>query len=578
MKFFIQTIAFSLFALSVYAQGTFSGQLQANGNFFQRDSLIGATNTPQYDHLKTGGEAWLNLNYGISGYDFKLRFDMYQNSNLPNPQDAFSGQGIGFWQIGKQVDKLGITVGNYYDQIGSGILFRAYEERFLAIDNSMLGLRLTYDLNENWRIKAFTGKQRNGFFGAQNFITGTYPALVNAFNVDGFRLLNENASIAPGIGILNRSLNDDIIRNIGADISLNNFDNFFFKPKYNMYAFTVYNTLTWGDFSLYLEGAVKSSEAIISPTRIVVDTTGRVVEQYPTNGAPTTQMGENIHGDYLVTYQDKPGSVLYASASYSRKGFGVTLQAKRTENFPVRVNPADNTIQVVRNFLPPMARENSKRLTTRYNAAVLELGELAFQADVQVKFNKMWSGEVNFSNISDLDGLLLYRELHLIGKYKKRKTPWAVTGGLQFQQYNQEIFEVKPNVPLVVSVVPYTEIVYKFDRKKSLRMELQYLNTEQDYGQWAFALLEYSIAPKWSFSIADMVTLDPKKFYEKSNITIDNTSRPAHFYTVYVSYAEKANKFSLAYVRQPDGINCTGGVCRYEPAFSGVRMTVNSSF
>ena len=576
MKFFIQTILLTVFAFQVYAQGTFSGQLQANGNYFQRDTTIGAANTPQYDHLKTGGEAWLNLNYGVSGYDFKLRFDMYQNSNLPNPQDAFSGQGIGFWQINKQVDKLGITVGNYYDQIGSGIIFRAYEERFLAIDNSMLGLRLTYDLNEDWRIKAFSGKQRNPF-GGQNSITNTYSALVNALNVEGFKMLNETTSIAPGFGMVNRSLNADIIRNIGADISLNNFGDFFFKPKYNVYAFTAYNTLTMGDFSIYLEGSVKTPEAIISPTRITVDTAGQILEEYAVNETPSNT-GDNVYGNYLVTYQRKPGSVLFASASYSRKGFGLTLQAKRTENFPLRVNPGDNTIQVVRNFLPPMARENSKRLTTRYNAATQELGELAFQADVQVKINKSWSGEVNFSNISDLDGLLLYRELHFMGKYKKRKTPWVVSGGLQFQQYNQEVFEVKPNVPLVQSITPYTEIVYKFDRKKSLRMELQYLHTEQDYGRWAFALIEYSIAPKWSFSIADMVTLTPKKFYEKSNITIDDTSRPAHFYTVYVSYAEKANKFSLAYVRQPDGINCTGGVCRYEPAFSGVRMTVNTSF
>ncbi len=576
MKIFIQTIVFSLLALGVYAQGTFSGQLQANGNFFQRDSLIGASNTPQYDHLKTGGEAWLNLNYGISGYNFKLRFDMYQNSNLPNPQGAFSGQGIGFWQMSKQVDKLGITAGNFYEQIGSGILFRAYEERFLAIDNSMLGVRLTYDFNENWRLKGFSGKQRNPF-GVENSITGTYPALVNALNLDGFASLNETTTIAPGFGIVNRSLKDDMIRNIGADISLNNFDNFFFKPKYNVYAFTAYNTLTMGDFSLYLEGAVKTPEAIISPTRIVVDTTGRVIEEYPLNGTPT-QTGDDVYGNYLVTYQRKAGSVLYASASYSRKGFGVTLQGKRTQNFPLHISPGGNPIQVARNFLPPMARENSKRLTTRYNAATQELGELAFQADVQVKFNKMWSGEFNFSNITDLNGLLLYREAHLIGKYKKRKTPWAITGGLQFQQYNQEVYEVKPGVPLVQSITPYTEIVYKIDRKKSVRMELQYLNTKQDYGQWVFALLEYSIAPKWSFSIADMVTLDPAKFYDKSNITINDTSRPAHFYTVYVSYAEKGNKFSLAYVRQPDGINCTGGVCRYEPAFSGVRMTVNSSF
>jgi len=578
MKIFIQTIIFSLFALSVYAQeqGVFSGQLQANGNFFQRDTTIGASNTPQYDQLKTGGEAWFNLNYGISGYDFKLRFDLYQNSNLPNPQDAFSGQGIGFWQIGKQVDKLGITVGNYYEQIGSGIVFRAYEERFLAIDNSMIGLRLTYDLNEDWRIKAFTGKQRNAF-GGQNFSTATFPALVSALNVDGFHIVNETTTIAPGMGILNRSLTDDVIRNIGADISLNNFGDFFFQPQFNTYAFTAYNTLTMGDFSFYVEGAFKTREAIISPIGIVVDTTGRVIEDFPLNGTPS-MTGENVHGNFLVTYQEKAGSVLFASASYSRKGFGVTLQAKRTQNFQLHVSPGGNPIQVARNFLPPMTRENSKRLTTRYNAATQELDELAFQADVQFKVNKIWSGEANFSNINTLDGLLLYRELYLAAKYKKRKTPWVLTGGLQFQQYNQEVYEVKPGVPLVQTVTPFSEVVYKFDRKKSIRAELQYLFSRQDYGQWVFALVEYSIAPKWSFSLSNMVTLDPEKFYKNSNIRINDTSRPANFYSAFVSYAEKANKFSLAYVRQPDGINCTGGVCRYEPAFSGVRMTVNSSF
>lgn len=574
MRFFIQTLLFSILTMGVYAQGTFSGNLQANGNYFQRDTTIGAANTPQYDRLKTGGEAWLNLNYNISGYDFGLRFDMYQNSNIPNPQDAFSGQGIGYWQIRKQVDKLNITAGHYYDQIGSGAIFRAYEERFLAIDHSLLGLRLTYDLNDNWRIKGFSGKQRNAF-GQSNFITRTYTPLINGLTVDGFRMVNEQLSFAPGFGIVNRSLDDDLVRSIGADISLNNYGNFFFKPKYNVYAFTLYNTLTFKDFTLYVEGAYKTPEAIISPTRIVVDTTGQVLEEYDLGGSPTVT-GDQVYGNYLVTYQNKPGSILYASAGYSRKGFGVTLQAKRTENFPIRVNPNENIIRGFVNFLPPMSRQNSKRLTTRYNAATQVLGEWAIQADFLFKLNKQVSGQFNFSNITDLDGELLYREAHLIGKYKKR--PWQVTGGLQFQQYNQEVFEVKPNVPLVNSVVPYTEIVYKFDRKKSLRAELQYLNTKQDYGQWIFALLEYSIAPKWSFSLADMVTLDPKKYYEKSNISVSNTSKPVHFYTVFVSYAEKANKFSLAYVRQPDGINCTGGVCRYEPAFSGVRLTVNTSF
>lgn len=572
MKFFIQTLLFAILTTGLYAQGVFTGGLQATGNFFQRDTTIGAANTPQYDNLKTGGEAWLNLRYNISGYDFGLRFDMYQNSNLPNPQDAYSGQGIGYWQIRKQVDKLNITAGNYYDQIGSGIIFRAYEERALAIDNSMLGLRLNYSINEDWNIKAFAGKQRNPF-GQAGFITGTYAPLISGLNVDGFKMLNETTSIAPGFGIVNRVLDDALIRNISSDIALNNFGDLFFKPKHNVHAFTLYNTLTAGDFSLYIEGSYKTPEAIISPTRIVVDTTGNILEIYAVNDSPTIT-GEQVAGNYLVTYNEKPGSVLYASGSYSRKGLGVTLQVKRTQNFPLRINPNETSLQGIMNFLQPMARQNSKLLTTRYNAATQELSELAIQADVLFKINKQVSGEFNFSNINTLDGELLYREAHLIGKYKKR--PWAITGGLQFQQYNQEVYEVKPNVPLVNSFVPYTELVYKIDRKKSIRTELQYRYTKQDLGQWVYALVEYSIAPRWSFSAGDMLTLNPEKYYKASNLTV--SSKPVHFYTLFVSYTEKANKFSLAYVRQPDGIVCTGGICRYEPAFSGVKLTVNSSF
>ncbi|NJK83180.1 MAG: hypothetical protein HC912_04535, partial [Saprospiraceae bacterium] len=43
--------------------GTFSGNLQAQSNFFQEDSLIGAFNTPQYDRQLYSADAWLSLNY-----------------------------------------------------------------------------------------------------------------------------------------------------------------------------------------------------------------------------------------------------------------------------------------------------------------------------------------------------------------------------------------------------------------------------------------------------------------------------------------------------------------------------------
>ena len=62
-----------------------TGNLQTNGNFFIKDSAIGASGTPQYDNLKFGAESWLNLNYSNWGFDMGLRFDLFSNSNLLNP-------------------------------------------------------------------------------------------------------------------------------------------------------------------------------------------------------------------------------------------------------------------------------------------------------------------------------------------------------------------------------------------------------------------------------------------------------------------------------------------------------------
>lgn len=531
-KIFFVLLAVLLTNISLSGQGTFSGGLQLNGNFFQRDTTIGASGTPQYDNLLYGGEGWLNLNYSISGFDFGLRFDMYQNSNLPNPLDAYTGQGIGYWSIKKKVQKLGITVGHFYDQLGSGIVFRAYEERPLAIDNAILGMHLTYDLTEDWQIKAFTGRQKNPF-GANGFIIGNYKPIIKGLGFEGYVPIKDNVTLVPGIGVVNRTLDQESMDLIVADINTYApVDSFI--PKYNVFVFSAYNTLTAGDFSWYVEGTYKTNEAILGRDGILID---------------------------------RNGTVFYSSLSYSRKGLGITLQGKRTENFSFRTSPAEILNNGVINYLPTMTRQNTKRLASRYNAAFQELGELGFQADVLFRISKKISGLVNFSNITDLDGELLYREIFTEAKFS-RFGPWALNAGVQYQQYNQEVFEGKPGVPLVESIVPHAEFTYKFsDKKKSLRTEWQYQYTKQDFGQWLYGLIEFNIAPNWSFSASDMINIVPKK----SNVK-------EHYYSFSTSYTQKANKFTLSYVKQVEGIICTGGVCRFEPAFNGAKVTVNSRF
>jgi len=56
------------------------------------------------------------------------------------------------------------------------------------------------------------------------------------------------------------------------------------------------------------------------------------------------------------------------------------------------------------------------------------------------------------------------------------------------------------------------------------------------------------------------------------------TDEILHYPSVFASYNSGKNIFSLAYLKQQAGVNCSGGICRVEPAFSGVRFTMNSNF
>ncbi len=550
--------------LAIYAQPLLSqeagggsriaGSLETNGSFFMRDSLIGAANTPQYDRQLFGANAWLNLSYSNWGFDFGMRFDVFNNSNLLNPTGSYSGQGIGMWFARRKINKLDIWAGYIYDQIGSGVIFRAFEERPLLIDNALVGLRLRYELTPNWNVKVFTGRQKQLF--------STYESAVRGIALEGFVRVDttRNWSIAPGFGVVGRTLDDASMNNLVSTLNTYPLADLF-VPKYNSYAFSAYNTFTAGSFSWYVEGAYKTEDPMNDPFGIIV------------------RDDVEIKGDKFFS---APGNLVYTSLSYAGNGLGITLEAKRTENFSFRTRPQSQLNRGLINFLPPMTRMNTYRLTARYNAATQELGELAFQADVRYSPNRKWSFNANYSFINDLNEVQLYRELYteVVYKYERK---WIVTAGLQIQRYNQERFEFKPNVPIVETFIPYADILYKINRKRSVRFEAQYMvigddikaGAKQDYGDWLFGLVEVNLAPHWTFSVADMYNAAPGK----SSPADENGDKLAlHYPRVDVFYTTGPNRFSLSYIKQVEGVVCTGGICRLEPAFSGVRMTVNSTF
>ncbi|MFC2114491.1 DUF6029 family protein [Bacteroidota bacterium] len=500
-----------------------SGDLMLNSNFYVKDTAIGAT-TSQYLREFSSSEAWLFLNYTISGFNFSVRYDLFNNSALLDPNEVYTDQGIAFYSVNKKIGKLEVTAGHFYDQFGTGIIFRAFEDRILGLDYAVNGVKLNYYFSDNFRLKAFTGRQKNRL--------GLHDQVMKGIDIEkDFKLGNE-VSWLMGAGLINRTLDKATMDILASEINSYKLEDRFI-PKYNLFAATFYNTIYYKNFNLYVEYARKTAEAI-----------------------------RNKQGNMYVL---DDGEVLFGSLNYSRKGFGVSVMHKRTSGFSLRTSPFTNFLVGTINYMPPVSKQQSKILPARYSISAQELGEIASQAEVTFSPGKKSTFSGNFTYVTDDENKMLFREYY-IDYYRKYSKNFKGTIGLQSVYYDKLAYE-NENEPAVKTITPFSEFVYKISKEKSLRWELQYLFTEEDHGDFFFGLVELTIAPHYSFSIADMVNTKPLK-----------VSKVQHYYNFFVAYTLNQTRFSLGYMKQVEGVVCTGGVCRVEPAFSGLKFNLTTSF
>ena len=105
--------------------------------------------------------------------------------------------------------------------------------------------------------------------------------------------------------------------------------------------------------------------------------------------------------------------------------------------------------------------------------------------------------------------------------------------------------------------------LYKFAAKKSVRVKLENLSTQDDKGSWASALTEFSFSSPYAFYASDLYN------YGSSKI---------HYYNVGASVTKKSTRFSLGFGKQRAGLFCVGGVCRFVPASYGFTASLTTSF
>ena len=96
--------------------------------------------------------------------------------------EGYRGEGITYRYLQFKQDGLDITVGNFYEQFGTGMVFRSYEERGLGYDNAMDGVRIKVNPVSGLSLKAVMGRQRFYFEKSPGLLRGIdFLALARAF-------------------------------------------------------------------------------------------------------------------------------------------------------------------------------------------------------------------------------------------------------------------------------------------------------------------------------------------------------------------------------------------------------------
>ena len=573
MKRFLLSAALFLCSTGLFAQSIndsqVNGSFQIDGQYYKVDEAIGITE----ESIKNGvGQFGLNgfgkINYSLGNFTAGIRYEAYLPP-LSGFKTELQGCGIANYYASYDNGTIAVTLGDIYDQFGNGFIFRTYEEWSLGFDNSLRGMRVIY--------RPAAGVTLKGVYGKQRFFWNSY---------------SENRGIVRGIDgewDLNQSfsaLNNSKFRaSLGGS----------FVSKYQKNTNTTYNipenvgafdgriNLGYGRFAFTTEYAYKINDP-------------------------------SAFNNYIF----KEGQAILSSLSYSQKGFGVILQVKRVDNMSYKSDyqQGENNLDI--NFIPPINYTHTHSLPAIYSYATQPLGEMAMQLQVNytIPKNTIIGGKygtkltLDFSQVNDIkreyfvndvnggyDGTLgytspffgvgdrmFYRDFNIELERRLNKK-WKLIAQYINLYYDMEIIEQHENAPAVKANIGFVDVTYRISSKQSIRFELQHLwdninknnmtaeealNHAENFekrGNWAAALVEYSIAPKWFVSVADK--------YNYGNPIPDNRD---HYYSASVGYIKESTRIVLTGGRQSKGMVCVGGVCRVVPASSGISLSITTSF
>ncbi len=518
---------------------TIHGDFQSDVQTYKPDPLIGAPTVPERVRTNT----FANLLMTSGRFSAGVRYEAYL-APLQGFDPRYRGQGIPYRFASYSADRLQVTVGNFYEQFGNGLIFRSYEERNLGIDNSLDGLRV--------RVTPYQGVRLTGIIGRQRFFFDKSPT---------------------------------IVRGGDAEVSLNDL-----LPGFDSVATRV---TVGGSF-------VSKYQPDDDPALVVPENVGAGAGRISlTNGglALSAEYAQKINDPSLVNgYIYRPGRTALVSATWSGHNIGLLVAAKRVDNFDFRVdrNSTGNYGQL--NFLPALTRQQTHALAaTIYPYATQPLGEMAGQAEISYHVPNGGLGgaygtdiTVNYSAVNGIDKQTMSDSLTTRLGYEstflrpgkevyfrdfnvelhRRFTPaWKMNVMYVHLVYNKDVIQGVAGYGIITADIGILDVTHKFTTKHSLRAEAQTLQTQQDLGSWAMGLLEYTYSPHWFATV-----------YDQYNYGNRHEEQRIHYLGGQVGYVGGTTRIALGYGRQRAGIVCVGGVCRYVPASNGASLSITSSF
>ncbi len=523
------------------------GNIQSDILFPQEDEKIGTGTYDDWGLTNT----YVDLNLLSKYIEAGVRLE-YMDYPLPGFEPDFKGWGVpniyAKWITGKNVD---LTVGDFYDQFGSGLIFRAYEERSLGIDNSIRGARLNIGAVKGLHLKLLGGVQRTYWdWEKENWLGGADAEV----NIDQYLPAMQEKNMVWMIGgsyVLQNHTADENVMVPGTNYKLN-------MPS-TVHAFDARSRFQMGDYSILAEYALKTQDP-------------------------------GFDNGYIY----RRGNAALLSASYSSRGISALVQAKRSENMAFRTRRNISGISSFVNNMPAFAYQHTYALPALYPYATpAAKGEWAFQGEFSYTFKRKTALggkygtklKLNMSHIRGLDkepvqpamgtttmgtdgystaffkmGDAYYQDIN-VQMEKKFSSAFKLNLMYMNQRYNKTVVEGEGG--MMRNNIGVAEGKYQFNDKLTLRGEVQYLHTEQDLGDWGYGLLELSVLPYLMFTVSDMWNMGESDL---------------HYYMGSVTGTYKSHRLMVGYGRTRAGFNCSGGVCRWVPASRGVQVSYNYNF